>query len=154
MRQLQSTWTVEYGVQSTTWAFWTNLVCTEGLQTVTVLRQVPRYHCRFYSSDTWTEGRVYKLEYESDLRSNEHDLSSSEKKAWKKFRPEFFFRPSFHYGLSRVHYCEDRFHIHVFNRSSNIWLSYIHSQYFKLFMFSWLSYSGCLCWEKAAMILL
>ena len=29
-----------------------------------------------------------KLEYESDLRSNEHNLSNSEKKAWKKkFRP-------------------------------------------------------------------
>ena len=25
-----------------------------------------------------------KLEYESDLRSNEHNLSNSEKKAWKK----------------------------------------------------------------------
>ena len=29
-----------------------------------------------------------KLEYESDLHSNEHNLSNSEKKAWKKkFRP-------------------------------------------------------------------
>ena len=28
-----------------------------------------------------------KLNYESDLRSNEHNLSSSEKKAWKKLRP-------------------------------------------------------------------
>ena len=30
-----------------------------------------------------------KLEYESDLRSNEHNLRISEKKAWKKkkFRP-------------------------------------------------------------------
>ena len=40
------------------------------------------------------------------------------------------FRPSFHYCLSSVHYCEDRFHIHVFIRSSNIWLSYIHSRLF------------------------
>ena len=38
------------------------------------------------------------------------------------------FRPSFQYCLSRVHYCEDLFHIHVFIRSSNIWLSYIQSQ--------------------------
>ena len=39
-----------------------------------------------------------------------------------------FCRPSFHYWLSSVHYCEDRFHIHVFIRSSNIWLSYFHSR--------------------------
>ena len=38
------------------------------------------------------------------------------------------YRPSFHYYLSNVHYCEDRFHIHVFNHSSNIWLSYIHNR--------------------------
>ena len=116
--------------------------------------------------------------YESDLRSNEHYLSSSENKAWKKFRPVQdlnpwplryqcsalptvqepapnwlvssvgralhryrrghgfksgtglnFFRPSFHCCLSSVHNYEDRFHIHVFIRSSNIWLSYILSQY-------------------------
>ena len=41
-----------------------------------------------------------------------------------------FFRPYFHYCSSSVHYCEDRFHIHVFIRSSNIWLSYIHSRLF------------------------
>ena len=62
-------------------------------------------------------------EYESDLCSNEHYLSSySENKAWKKFRHVrglnfiiFFlfviFRPSFHYCSSSVHYCEDHFHI-------------------------------------------
>ena len=38
-----------------------------------------------------------------------------------------FLRPSFHYYLSSVHCCEDRFRIHVFNRSSNIWLPYIHN---------------------------
>ena len=37
-----------------------------------------------------------------------------------------FFRPYFHYRSSSVHYCEDRFHIHVFICSSNVWLSYIH----------------------------
>ena len=41
-----------------------------------------------------------------------------------------FFRPSFHYCLSSVHNCEDHFHIHVFIRSLNIWLSYIHSRLF------------------------
>ena len=29
---------------------------------------------------------------------------------------------------SSVHYCEDRFHTHVFNRSSNIWLPHIHNR--------------------------
>ena len=43
------------------------------------------------------------------------------------YKPEFFTRPSFHYCFSSVHNCEDCFHIHVFIRSSNIWLSYIHS---------------------------
>ena len=38
-----------------------------------------------------------------------------------------FFRPYFHYCARSVHYCEDLFHIHTFIRSSNIWLSYIHS---------------------------
>ena len=36
----------------------------------------------------------------------------------------------FYYYLSSVHYYEDRFHIHVINRSSNIWLSYIHNRLF------------------------
>ena len=40
----------------------------------------------------------------------------------------FFFRPYFHYCSRSVHYCEDRFHIHVFICSSNILLSYIHSR--------------------------
>ena len=31
---------------------------------------------------------------------------------------------------SSVQYCEDRFHIHFFIRSSNMWLSYIHSRLF------------------------
>ena len=57
-------------------------------------------------------------EYESDLRINEHYLSNSQKKGWKK--QKYFFSPSFDYYLSSVHYREDRFHIHVFNRSSNI----------------------------------
>ena len=44
------------------------------------------------------------------------------------FRPELLFRPYFHYCLSSVQNYEDRFHIHVFIHSSNIWLSYIHSR--------------------------
>ena len=48
---------------------------------------------------------------ESDPRSNVHYLGSSENKAWKKFRPVR--------DLRRINF------IHVFIRSSNIWLSYI-----------------------------
>ena len=44
------------------------------------------------------------------------------------FRPELLFRPYFHYCLSSVQNYEDCFHIHVFIRSSSIWLSYIHSR--------------------------
>ena len=90
----------------------------------------------------------WRPECESDLRSNEHYLSSSEKKAWKNLhgciwnqhhdqlpvgllaqlaehcigiaevmgsnpvQAWTFFRPSFHYYLSSIHYCEDRFRIH------------------------------------------
>ena len=36
----------------------------------------------------------------------------------------------FNYYLSSVHYYEDRFHIQVINRSSNIRLSYIHNRLF------------------------
>ena len=34
-----------------------------------------------------------KNEYESDLRSNEHNLSSTENKTWKKFQPSTGFKP-------------------------------------------------------------
>ena len=37
------------------------------------------------------------------------------------------FQALIHYCSNRVHYCEDRFQIHVFIRSSHIWFSYIHS---------------------------
>ena len=43
------------------------------------------------------------------------------------YRPEFFSGLIFTTCSSSVHYCEDRFHIHVFIRSSRIWFSYIHS---------------------------
>ena len=61
-------------------------------------------------------------------------MGSNPVQAW------IFFRPSFHYYLSSVHYCEDRFHIHVFNRSSNIWLPYIHNRSIKS---SWLTWNVC-----------
>ena len=48
----------------------------------------------------------------------------------------FFFRPYFHYCSSSVHYCEDRFHIHVFIRSSNMWLSYIHCRLCKSILYT------------------
>ena len=51
-----------------------------------------------------------------------------------------FFRPSPHHYSSSVHYCEDRFHIHVFNRSSNIWLPYIHNRSIKS---SWPTWNVC-----------
>ena len=63
-------------------------------------------------------------EYESDLCSNGHYLRSTVKTEGLKkiqtctgfeffclFLFVFFFRPSFHYCSSSVHYCEDRFHI-------------------------------------------
>ena len=41
-----------------------------------------------------------------------------------------FFMPFFHHCSGSVHYCEDRYYIHVFIRSSNILLLYIHSRLF------------------------
>ena len=54
-------------------------------------------------------------------------LSSSGKKARKKnsgLYEIFFF---FFFFFFQAHYCKDFFHIHVFIRSSNIWLLCIHS---------------------------
>ena len=47
-------------------------------------------------------------------------MGSNPVRAW------IFFRPYYHYRSSSVHYCEDRFHIHVFICSSNVLLSYNH----------------------------
>ena len=60
----------------------------------------------------------------------------------------FFFRPSFRYCLSSVHYCEDRFHIHVFIRSSNIWLSYIHSRKIQTVLHHWY-----ITWQNDSLLL-
>ena len=49
---------------------------------------------------------------------------------FEPYWPKLFFRPCFPYFSSSAHDCEDRFHIHVFIRNSNIWLSYIHSRLF------------------------
>ena len=53
-------------------------------------------------------------------------ISSSEKKARKKIKAYMGF---FFFFFFQAHYCKDFFHIHVFIRSSNIWLSYIHSRF-------------------------
>ena len=50
----------------------------------------------------------WRREYESDLRSNKHYLSSSENRAWKNFRPEWDlnpwpYRPEFWRSLSYSH---------------------------------------------------
>ena len=50
-------------------------------------------------------------------------MGSNHVQAWIYFRPCLF-----HYCSSSIHYCEDRFHIHVFICSSNIWLSYFQSR--------------------------
>ena len=62
-----------------------------------------------------------RTEYESGLRSNEHYLSSSENNF-----PALFSLPL----TSSIHYCEDRFRIHFFIRSSQRWFSYIHNHLF------------------------
>ena len=65
-------------------------------------------------------------------------MGSNPVQAW------FFFRPYFCCCSSSVHYCKDRFHIHVFICSPHIWFSYIHSQvsifsilFYKHFLKSW-----------------
>ena len=110
---------------------------------------------KFYSTEFYIYARlpIRSLTYETDKFL--HDLQFSEKllstsrihvplivQSYQYFPCDtgaalsdpvqawIFFRPYFHYCSSSVHYCEDRFHIHVFIRSSNIWLSYIHSRLF------------------------
>ena len=53
-------------------------------------------------------------------------MGSNPLQAW------IFFRPYFHYCSSSVRYCEDRFLIRVFIRSSHIWFSYIHSHLMRI----------------------
>ena len=64
-------------------------------------------------------------------------MGSNPVQAW------IFFRPYFHYCSSSVHYCEDRFHIHVFICSSNVLLSYIHIRllqfYYVFIVYSYLN---------------
>ena len=57
------------------------------------------------------------------IKRNVHFLLNGLKKL-NPLQAWIFFRPYFHYCSSSVHYCEDRFNIHVFIGSSNIWLSY------------------------------
>ena len=71
---------------------------------------------------------VYRSDYESGLRNNEHYVSST----------DFFIRPYFLHFLSSAHCCEDRFHIRFFMRSSHIWFSYIFTiVYTSLHGFIW-----------------
>ena len=99
-------------------------------------------YCGYSYSASWGVSRTWKMSYGSDPRSYEHYLSSSENKAWKKFRPVqdlnpwplqyqfwLFFRPYFHYYLSSVHNCEDCFHFRFCNGSSHIWFLYIYSHW-------------------------
>ena len=76
------------------------------------------------------------MQYESDLRSNEHYSGSSEKKAWKNFRPVRDLNPwSLRYRCSALptELTSQLGAGHCWfqapsNRHSNIWLSYIHSR--------------------------
>ena len=61
---------------------------------------------------------------------NEEVMGSNPVQAW------IFFKPYFHYCSIGVHYCEDRFHIHVFIRSSNIWLSYLFTIFYNICVMS------------------
>ena len=76
---------------------------------------------------SWDFVTIGNTEYERDLRSNEHYLSSESRILGSCTGLNYFLRPYFHNCTSSVHYCKDLFHIHTFIRSSNIWLSYIHS---------------------------
>ena len=65
---------------------------------------------------------------------------------WTAVEEKFFYRPYFHYYLSNVHNCGDRFHIRFFNRSSHLRFSYIYSHLikskikFKKYGSTWLPY--------------
>ena len=57
----------------------------------------------------------------------EHWIGIAEVMGSNPVRARIFSGLIFHYCSSSAYYCEDRFHIHVFIRSSQIWFSYIHS---------------------------
>ena len=73
---------------------------------------------------TATDKSLWKLQINNNIFNNKV-MGSNPVQAW------IFYQAFF--SLS-VHNCEDCFHIHVFIRSSNIWLSYIHRH---LFTASW-----------------
>ena len=73
-------------------------------------------------------------EYESDLRTNEHCLGSSENKAWKKFRRVRDLSPwPLRYRSSAcssgVHYYEDRSYSRLYPQFK--YMTFIYSQTFK-----------------------
>ena len=102
-----------------------------------------RIHVFICSSDIWlsyihsrlfTTSRVYlepnDNQFQVDLLAQlvEHCTGIAEVMGSNPVQAWIFFRSYFHYCSTSVHYRVDRFHIHVFNRSSDIWLSYIHSR--------------------------
>ena len=67
-------------------------------------------------------------------------MGSNPLQAW------IFFRPFLRYCSRSVRYCEDRFHIHVFIRSSNVWLTYIHNRLQSRFIQRLIFYSDVFGW--------
>ena len=104
-----------------------------------------RFHIHVFicSSDIWlsyihsrlfTTSRVYLEPNDNQLQVDllaqlvEHCTGIAEVMGSNPVQAWIFFRSYFHYCSTSVHYRVDRFHIHVFNRSSDIWLSYILSR--------------------------
>ena len=101
-----------------------------------------------WSGNEKTQPISWRVQYENNPHSCEYYLTSSENKAWKKFRPvqdlthdlcntsstlpteltsqlgaghyvlEFL---TFHYWLSSIYNCKDHFHFCFFNHSSHIY---------------------------------
>ena len=101
-----------------------------------------------WSGNEKTQPISWRVQYENNPHRYEHYLTSSESKAWKKFRPvqdlthdlcntgsilpteltsqlgaghyvlEFL---TFHYRLSSIYNCKDHFHFCFFNHSSHIY---------------------------------
>ena len=78
-------------------------------------------------------------------RSNRHNLSSCEIKAWKTFRPERDSSPwPLRYRCSALYNCDDQSQIHIFLRTSDIWcfiysfaqIAYVVERSFRAFILS------------------
>ena len=79
--------------------------------------------CTYHSLFTWA---AVKIKPEKKFRPVQ-DLNPLPLWYWCSAMPTELFSGLiyFHYCSSSVHYCKDRFHIHVFVRSSHIWFPYI-----------------------------